>query len=1196
MKLEADVREAAKRFSQASLGLIYENIYVNIFQSERWARKAASRIFAWLLCMHEPLKTSALVEAVTEDSGPLKDLNAAQILEACSGFVVVDTKLDTLRFAHVSVQDFLQAKPHFGDSEANAVAALSCLEACIKGPLILEPPSAFFTYATVFWAAHCRRVFTNNDNVEVTEKLRTFIWDDEEGTVAAFFDDWISEACSVFTALAPHHPMKPLFEAISSQTNTPLLVACFSGLYTILSDVLDLQGAWDWDQRNRAGHTGLYLASRFGHYQIVKFLVDKGVDINVSCGTYGSPLQAACFAGHFEIARLLLELKANPKIKGKFTDALEAALTGDHEDICKLLLVSGFSITEQQEYSAALRQAAYNGLTNIVRLLCNDYRNTFAQDESAKAMAIQAAVYKGHRRTLQRLLVEEHQDLAILKGALQVAALGGQNAMVEALLAKEVDVNCLGHYGTPLRAAALMGHESTVQLLLENGANINEPTPLGSALQAAAFKRHTSVVVVLLRSGATVKQEGGHYGCALQAAAFRGNIRVIELLLSAGATISQAGMFEDAFQAAVQGGQDTAVRQLLAAGYVVSPFNRPQYSQGSSRLSKVKPRLAMQTQFQGSKQSSLVQGHPNNSGRRSLTDGFAESQFATGEETNFNGIPYYTALRGDFVLPRPRIPNLLIACSNGFKAVAKSLLDQRTVLDIDGYDIFEAFQEAAEEGHKEIVVYLNQSEESLSVHKMRDHQWIEVIKSAAYGGHLSVVEYLIMSESANRDIDPDLQAAMDSTASGDHPRLVSLIFDIIDGFGSAEKSCKCREKALLVASGSGSNSVIKFILENPYTDLLGTKQCTIIESNLFPKIAEDLYDESIAVIRSEREAAFSINILGEALTAACGSNKQAFHTILDVIPEGSSPPQEQEGLIEGVARAGNYDMLTSLFAKALLPSNADTLLLAVRTASLHGEFEFLRKVLDVPLDPADQKPLFELLLIEACQGGHTELADMLLQKGTDVNARIKIPKTRDGGYLSCQCDGRGDCELEESLSLWIDRERGCSTALEAVLVSFTVSDDHIDQSERKPLLPMLLEKGAILSADELPRLIEFVSQYAGPAELDSLVTTAVARNLCMGDLRQALEKAVMRSHEPFQMVEILTKAGATLDAPRAEACISAILKSFLSGTCYSIGKVMNGPGNTLKCLMSTHEDLSAKGKGFDRMLEVAIRAGDRHFV
>lgn len=1174
MKLEADVREAAKRFSQASLGLIYESIYVNIFQSERWARKAASRIFAWLLCMHEPLKTSALVEAVTEDRGPLEDLNAAQILEACSGLVVVDAKLDALRFAHVSVQDFLQAKPHFSDSEANAVAALSCLEACIRGPLILEPPSAFFTYATIYWAAHCRRVFTNNDNIEVTEKLRTFIWDDEEGTVAASFDDWISEACSVFTALAPHHPMKPLFEAISSQTNTPLFVACFSGLYTILSDVLDLQDPCDWDQRNRAGHTGLYLASRFGHYQIVKFLVDKGVDINVSCGTYGSPLQAACFAGHVEIAQLLLELKANPKIGGKFKNALEAALTGDHEDICKLLLASGFSITEQQEYSATLRQAAYNGLANIVRVLCNDYRNTFAQDESAKAMAIQAAVYKGHRRTLQRLLVEEHQDLAILKIALQVAALGGQNAMVEALLAKEVDVNCLGHYGTPLRAAALKGHESTVQLLLENGANINEPTPLGSALQAAAFKGHTSVVFVLLRSGANVKQEGGHYGCALQAAAFRGHNRVIELLVSAGATISQAGMFEDAFQAAVQGGQDTAVRQFLAAGYEAPQraYSMMHFAERGlmrwSFLSKVKPRLTRQTQFQDSKQPSLVQGHPNNSGRPSLADVFAGGQFVTGEETNFNNGDSYSTPHRD--VNRHESNLLVTACSKGFKAVAKTLLDERTAVGVYEHNIFDAFQAAAEKGHEEIVMYLNESEETLSVHKMWDFKRTEVIESAAYGGHLSVVEYLIMNERTNRDIDPDLQAAMASAASGDHPRLVSRIFDIIDGFGSAEKSCKCREKALLTAAGSGSNSVIKLVLENPYTDLLGTKQGTIVESNALPKIAEDLYDESNAVIRSEKEATFSIDILGEALTAACESNKQAFHNILDVIPEGSLLPREHEGLIEGIARAGNYDMLTSWFAKALLPFNADTLLLAVRTASLHGESEFLRQILETPLDPADQKPVFELLFIEACRGGHTELADMLLQKGIDVNARIKIPKAPDGGYFP--------------------------TALEVVLESFTVSDNHIDQSERKPVLPMLLDKGASLSADEVPRLIEFVSQHAGPAELDSLVNTAVARNLWMGDLGRALEKAAMRSHKSFPVVEILVKAGAILDAPRAEACVSTILEHQEDDDYSSIEEFMNGPGNTLKYLMSTHEDISARGKGFDRMLEVATAAGDREFV
>lgn len=74
------------------------------------------------------------------------------------------------------------------------------------------------------------------------------------------------------------------------------------------------------------------------------------------------------------------------------------------------------------------------------------------------------------------------------------------------LLDKGADVNAEGgEYGNALQAAAVGGKESLVQVLLDRGANVNPKSgEYGSALQAAAFGGKERIVHLLLDRGAHV--------------------------------------------------------------------------------------------------------------------------------------------------------------------------------------------------------------------------------------------------------------------------------------------------------------------------------------------------------------------------------------------------------------------------------------------------------------------------------------------------------------------------------------------------------------------------------------------------------------------------------------------------------------------------------------------------------------------
>lgn len=87
------------------------------------------------------------------------------------------------------------------------------------------------------------------------------------------------------------------------------------------------------------GYTALHFASRNGHYEVCRILLESGAD---SCAqTHGgaTPLHRAAYCGHMEIAKLLLDHGADPAAAdddGK--TSLHKAAENGHYELCSLLL------------------------------------------------------------------------------------------------------------------------------------------------------------------------------------------------------------------------------------------------------------------------------------------------------------------------------------------------------------------------------------------------------------------------------------------------------------------------------------------------------------------------------------------------------------------------------------------------------------------------------------------------------------------------------------------------------------------------------------------------------------------------------------------------------------------------------------------------------------------------------------------
>lgn len=70
----------------------------------------------------------------------------------------------------------------------------------------------------------------------------------------------------------------------------------------------------DINGKNRARWTALAYAVKFGHNDIIKFLVENGADVNQTVNTGSSPLYIALNEGKYDIADYLLKHNANVEV------------------------------------------------------------------------------------------------------------------------------------------------------------------------------------------------------------------------------------------------------------------------------------------------------------------------------------------------------------------------------------------------------------------------------------------------------------------------------------------------------------------------------------------------------------------------------------------------------------------------------------------------------------------------------------------------------------------------------------------------------------------------------------------------------------------------------------------------------------------------------------------------------------------
>ena len=124
------------------------------------------------------------------------------------------------------------------------------------------------------------------------------------------------------------------------------------------------------NKSNENGYSPLILASYRANIPVVKFLIEKGADINQN-SDMGTALMAAAVKKNTEIAQLLLEKKADPNLSDpNGTTALIYAVQFNAPDLIKLLLKYNASKNgKDKSGKTAFEYAVFAGNEAIINLL-----------------------------------------------------------------------------------------------------------------------------------------------------------------------------------------------------------------------------------------------------------------------------------------------------------------------------------------------------------------------------------------------------------------------------------------------------------------------------------------------------------------------------------------------------------------------------------------------------------------------------------------------------------------------------------------------------------------------------------------------------------------------------------------------------------------------------------------------------------
>uniref|UniRef100_A0A7N9CMH2 Fem-1 homolog A n=1 Tax=Macaca fascicularis TaxID=9541 RepID=A0A7N9CMH2_MACFA len=208
---------------------------------------------------------------------------------------------------------------------------------------------------------------------------------------------------------------------------TPLLIAARYGHLDVVEYLVDRCGASveaggsvHFDGETIEGAPPLWAASAAGHLDVVRSLLRRGASVNRTTRTNSTPLRAACFDGHLEVVRYLVgEHQADLEVANRHGHTcLMISCYKGHREIARYLLEQGAQVNRRSaKGNTALHDCAESGSLEILQLLLG-CKARMERDGYGMTPLLAASV-TGHTNIVEYLIQEQPGQEQIAGGEAQ---------------------------------------------------------------------------------------------------------------------------------------------------------------------------------------------------------------------------------------------------------------------------------------------------------------------------------------------------------------------------------------------------------------------------------------------------------------------------------------------------------------------------------------------------------------------------------------------------------------------------------------------------------------------------------------------------------------------------------------------------------------------------------------------------------
>jgi ankyrin repeat protein len=486
-ELDDDIKRSLGRLPP-DLNTLYDELYGLLSTKPGQVQAAVFKnTLSWLLCARRTLKTEEFLCAISidlESGRSVKVTSKDLVLKICNNFIVFDRQLDTFRFAHLSVREYLEQRPEYGNSTTNALAAEVCLWTVLSASsniatekLLLELgccanalPATFeqlCTYADIYWPKHGKLAKEQRCSGKLKKMLQHLLLGlGGPGSTIALWNDRLRKHSQSDEYWDVRMPLKDTLPTVDSEMYISLLVSCAFDFEEFIGIELE-DSSKAMQCVNKDGLSPLHIATRNGSCaSLAKLLTLDQPYIKITQEVVVAA--AENYNNGKEIMALLLDRRGDEiQITQEVVVAAAGNWNSGKEVIALLLDRRGDEVQITQEVVVAAA-GHFNGREVLTLLL--EQRGA---DVKITQAAVIAAARHGRKETIALLLDLQGSNIQITQEVV-VAAAGNQNN------GKEVIALLLDRRGDEVQitqevvvAAACYGRKETIALLLDlQGSNI----------------------------------------------------------------------------------------------------------------------------------------------------------------------------------------------------------------------------------------------------------------------------------------------------------------------------------------------------------------------------------------------------------------------------------------------------------------------------------------------------------------------------------------------------------------------------------------------------------------------------------------------------------------------------------------------------------------------------------------------------